>query len=418
MTPNSNTTDQLICDSLSTFYAQLLQQTGNPNGRKIALVMKRWIYSFLFAYRNQIPLPPGTLDIEHCIERFYGSPLTRNEIVSPTNPITRSLIVLLSYIYPQRRLRLYPEKGSYLSFFYYYLSCARISRLELPPSDYLRCKFYQYAECILDKHTLDTLFSALPQEFFSNPITVSSFPKTITGSPLILFKPFFFRILFINSELRLIGHVHGGVYGETFFNADEVFEVSISDEYYNWGFSPNSICQTRFLQSSRPLSSFLSVSILAPRIPNPYVSYFTPALGEIYASYKANIPDILNSLSAFNATLLLHPADQIDHESAQTSFRDTPEHDKSSTLYILPSPCQTTLYQLLYESRPFLMILDRNLQAHLTPGLRNFLKCLLDNDMLFFYDNLTPFVSRVKNLFSSSSHNMPFDKLRSSLFFY
>ena len=223
--------------------------------------------------------------------------------------------------------------------------------------------------------------SLVPRAFFFKEWHALVFsPLTVRGSPLSFHDPNYVKLLFLSSEIELIGFVHGAFYGEFADNRVEEFEKDISDTYFHWGLGDCNVTQFRF--PSRQCDSFVNVSTVFWIGTSP-CNHF---LDRYFVGYR-QISAKADEVTEFAADqwvggpplcYLSHPQYPNSRFNFDTEGRldDMDLAATGSGLFIIDRPGITFLYRAIYQDIRFVLIYSWCWRKFLSRAFNKFLDML------------------------------------------
>ena len=274
----------------------------------------------------------------------------------------------------------------------------KLQRVDMSVNEDLRDSYLYIISNLVDKRMLETIEANMPDFFFYN-IIHKKLPLKYIGSMSIIFDEDlpFNRIFFQDPPPYIIGYIHGGFYGEYLQNRVEDLEKSVADEYMGWGLEHKNVIPNRF-QVTKAKDRIVKKLFLIGSAPDNLIleSYFYG-----FKPITKNANSFMNELKKnLDIHYIKHPS--INEISTDFLFQNTSyyfevdEAEINNSLFIFDRPGHTTLYKCIYESIPFIIILNEDWVAYFKPKYIKFLEFLSSINLLYwqsqdaeFYEELS-----------------------------
>lgn len=218
----------------------------------------------------------------------------------------------------------------------------------------------------------------VPKAFFFREWRALNFlPFTVRGSPSILQDPQYVKLLFLASQVKLIGFVHGAFYGEFVDNRVENFEKNLSYAYFYWGLGDYNVPQFRF--PSRQRDSFVSVSTvfwMGTSPCNHFLDLYFGGYRQISAEADEVAEDVADHWVEEPALCYLsHP--QYPNVTLKfdtmSQLEDLHLTTIDSGIFIIDRPGTTFLYRAIYQDIRFVLIYYRRWRKFFSRAFNEFL---------------------------------------------
>ena len=345
-------------------YKNLLIIHKYPRPDRLEAIFKFWITSIL-VINDDYKLP--SKKILNLQKWFFNSiqldlkrDLDRHERKIKKN-LKRRIIFALSHI-PFLHNSLLPGGQSLNSnFIEKVLSMTllnKLQRVDVSVNKDLRENYLSIISSLVNKKTHEVIETNMPDFFFYN-IIHKKLPLKYIGSMSIIFDEDlpFNKIFFQEPPPYIIGYIHGGFYGEYLKNRVEDLEKSVADEYMGWGLEHRNVIPNRF-QVTKTENRIVRKLFLIGSAPG------NPSINEIP-------PDFLFQNTSY--------------------YSEVDEEEINNSLFIFDRPGHTTLYKCIYESIPFMIILNEDWEVFLKPKYIKFLEFLSSINLLYWQSQDTEF---------------------------
>ncbi|SHG29713.1 hypothetical protein SAMN05443549_103168 [Flavobacterium fluvii] len=244
--------------------------------------------------------------------------------------------------------------------------------------------------------TVSVLRWIIPDVFFASGLSSdNNLPHILKGSPLCFFdfNYNYLKLLLQSEKVQIIGFQHGGVYGEWKNNPYEIYEKSISDFYYGWGFFENNIIQNRF----KKLKNFFpeKEGIFWFGRDECYLSSTVDFGNSILSHFKEvdHLEFFYKFFKKFNFKFLPHPRngsvvyEKIINQSFYDSTNDSANYVLNAKLVLFDCLSHTLLYHCLFNEIPFLIFLNK-WPTELSEKASDFYTVLHENNLLLIKGDL------------------------------
>jgi hypothetical protein len=244
----------------------------------------------------------------------------------------------------------------------------KLDKLHIEINQNFKINFYNDCLNHFDHQIVDLFKLIIPEIFFSYEFkSTFKLPTNLKGSPLSFldFNYNYIKLLLQPINIEITGIQHGGYYGEWTDNPYEVYEKSISDIYYGWGFFDRNIVQNRFkkklykFRKSEGIFWFGRHSGYLPKrikFGNNYCLH----------NYDVNHIEFFNSFfEKFSFKFLPHPSTNPSIYSkiiSNTNFVYTSnsiQYVANAKLIVFDCLSHTLMYYCLYNKLPFIIVLDK-----------------------------------------------------------
>jgi hypothetical protein len=389
---------------LSFEYKSLLEEVGNQNAAKLALLMAFWLkllrtgLSFGFNFDHECLNLIEMMSLRDGI-KIRRKPKTQKGWVAKLKVFAwnvLSMIPVSKGIIPGGVMT---KKDRFLAV----LTSYKIKKYTFKIDFQLKEKFINIAHSLLDAKSSAALESALPNIFFFKENKKPSlFPGNIQGAPIAFLDGFHTKVLYIGKPIKILGIQHGGGYGELKKFLVEEFEASIADRFFHWGLGKNNVRQTRY-----PVLSPSDVTLSSIRVLG------TTELNDIYSAIigieKSKYQELLDRRIEYFSKLkpechfgfIQAPKNktQEDYKDVSSCYLSDLSHsEKTSSLFILDWPYHTFFFQAVYQAYPFIMFFKREWKKYFTSKYIELLDFLEKQSILFYWDQQYDFFERVKYL--------------------
>lgn len=255
-----------------------------------------------------------------------------------------------------------------------------------------------FEECYssFDKETVTILKLIIPDVFFASGLmSNTNLPNILKGSPLCFFdfNYNYLKLLLQPKKVQIIGFQHGGVYGEWQNNPYEIYEKSVSDFYYGWGFFENNVVQNRFKKLKNVFPEKEGLFWFGRD--ECYLPTTVDFGNSILSHFKEvnHIEFFYDFFKKFNFKFLPHPRNGSDvyekilDQTFYDSTDDSANYVLNAKLVLFDCLSHTLLYHCLFNEIPFLIFLDK-WPTELSERASDFYTVLYKNNLLLIKEDL------------------------------
>ena len=380
-------------------YKNLLIIHKYPRPDRLEAIFKFWITSIL-VINDDYKLP--SKKILNLQKWFFNSiqldlkrDLDRHERKIKKN-LKRRIIFALSHI-PFLHNSLLPGGQSLNSnFIEKVLSMTllnKLQRVDVSVNKDLRENYLSIISSLVNKKTHEVIETSMPDFFFYN-IIHKKLPLKYIGSMSIIFDEDlpFNKIFFQEPPPYIIGYIHGGFYGEYLKNRVEDLEKSVADEYMGWGLEHRNVIPNRFQVTKTENRIVRKLFLIGSAPGNLMLESYFYGLKPITKNANRFMNELKKNLDIH---YIIHPSiNEIppDFLFQNTSYySEVDEEEINNSLFIFDRPGHTTLYKCIYESIPFMIILNEDWEVFLKPKYIKFLEFLSSINLLYWQSQDTEF---------------------------